>query len=213
MSFCDLLINITISSITGVGASFFIWWLTFKTWTPEITFAEAISRLQTTENPSGLKYRFKFENSGRRNIIDIEAIVRLRIKGLRAGFPDNWEVVYLPTSSLDYKKIAIVRPVSGSHVRPVFEIKAYDCAYFEKPIFPQATRDLAIAHQLTVDHILDLGSETNLQVLLLGYDQFSGSRKFFETKEMSQVDIATGGYQLRGLDIAMNTPEEGEDFN
>ncbi len=198
MSFSDLIINIAISSITGVAASFFIWWLTFKFWTPKINFASSISRLNTDENPSGIKYRFKFENAGCRNIIDIEAIVRVRIQGLRPDFPSNWEVIYLPTSSLDYKKIAIARPVSGKHVRPVFEIKAYDCDYFEKPFFPDETRHLAEVNELTLDHILTLGTSANLQILLLGYDQFSGARKFFESTELSRQHIRTVGLPTTG---------------
>lgn len=95
----------------------------FKILVPKIEFSDQISKLKCNENNSGFKYRFKFENAGKRDIIDVQILIRLRIEGLRKENPRNWEVVYTPTSTLHYENIAIIRPVSSARLRPILEIK------------------------------------------------------------------------------------------
>lgn len=208
-----------ISTVTGVAASYAVWWYTFRVLTPKIRFSGSISKIPTIENPSGYKYRFKFENIGRRNMIDIEVVVRVRIKGLRKEVPGNWEVIYIPISSLAYHKLAIVRPVNRlgiRNVRPVFEIKAFDCDYFQKPVFDKTTQDLAADHKLTLDHVLGIGKMANLQILLFAYDEYSGARKFFESPEFSAQNITPGYFDLNGVnviaDASGNNESEEEDF-
>ena len=212
MTFTDGLI----STLTGVAASYFVWWFTFRFLTPKVNFAESISRIPTKDNPSGFKYRFKFENIGLRNMIDIEVVIRVRIKGLRPDIQGNWEVVYLPISSLPYQKLAIVRPVyrkDKKRVRPVFEIKAYACDYFQKSFFNEETRKRSAEQTLTLDHVLKLGREANLQVLLFAYDEYSGARKFFESDVMTAGDIVDGYFDRKSVAvIAGVSKEETEDI-
>jgi hypothetical protein len=196
--------DILISTVTGVLASFAVWWYTLKYLTPKIKFSNSISRLPTEHNDSGYRYRFKFENSGSRNIIDAEVIVRVRIKGLRKEMSGNWEVVYLPISSMEYQKLAIIRPVSRPFLdmrplRPVFEIKGYACDYFENSLFSLAIRQKAAAKSLSLDDILSIGNDANLQVLLLAYDEFSGARKFFESPLFTKADIKNGYYEKNSV--------------
>ncbi len=200
--------DIIISALTGVAASFFVWWWTFKYLVPKINFADSISRLETDENNSGFRFRLKFENSGSRNIIDLQVLIRLRIKGIRQEYQSNWEVVYIPTSSLDYRNVAIVRPASSGGLRPLLEIKTYECEYFKKNVFPQQIRDLANNNQLTLDDVLEIGAEANFQILALGYDEFSGSRKFYESKSYTKNDIINGHFDLNSLNIAINVQPE-----
>jgi len=197
MTVCDIII----STLTGVAASYFVWWLTFKYFVPKVKFADKVSRLPTDENPSGFRYRLKFENSGSRNIIDLQVLVRLRIRGIRQEHPQNWEVVYLPTSSLEYKNVAIVRPASSSGLRPVLEIKTFECDYFQRTIFSADIRTLAQNNQLTLHQVLNIGQEAEFQILVLGYDEFSGARKFYESKTYTINDIADGHFDLNSLDM------------
>ena len=198
---CEFITNVILSSLTGVGASFFVWWLTFKKWVPKIRFGTKISKLPTNENDSGFKYRFKFENYGKRNAIDSEIIVRLRIQGLRKKQPKNWEVVYLPTSTLHYDRVAIIRPVSKSKLRPILEIKAYACDYFQNNLFPDYIRIKAENKTLTLDDVLDLGTGTEFQIIILSTDEFSGSRKYFESNIYTKGDIEDRHFKKNGLEI------------
>jgi len=197
-------LDVVISAATGVLTSYTVWWITFKYLTPKIKFSDAISCLESKENASGFRYRFKFENEGRRNIIDAEVIVRVRIRGLRKDMRKNWEVIYLPISSMHYQKLAIVRPVSKplkghKPLRPVFEIKGYACEYFEHAIFPPAVQEKARQRSLTLEEILSIGDEANLQVLILAFDEFSGARKFFESPLLTLKDIQHGYYDKHSV--------------
>jgi len=159
--------------------------LLFKKIVPKIKFSERISRINTTENNSGLKYRFKFENSGRRNVIDLEVIERQKIRGLRESFKANWTVVYLPTSALDYKKVAIIRPVRKTKSRHILEIKANECDFFQNELFPEQIRLKSTEKTLTLDDVMNLGAETEFQIMIIGTDEYSGAKKFFESKTIN----------------------------
>jgi len=198
---CDFLVNVFVSSLTGVGASFLVWWLTFKYWSPKLKIGKTISKLSTEKNMSKFKYRFKFENIGRRNIIDIEVIVRLRIQGIKKGFLNNWEVIYLPTSSLEYDKVAIVRPISTSKIRPILEIKTYECDYFQKDFFPEDIKTKSKNNELTLEDVMQLGTRSEFQIMMLGTDEFSGARKFFESKVFDKNDIAYGSFDKNGIEV------------
>ena len=198
---CDFITNIIISSLTGVGASIFVWWLTFKYWVPRIRFSTKISKLRTEENDSGFKYRFKYENYGKRNAIDSEVIVRLRIKGLRRNLLNNWEVVYLPTSTLEYKRVAIIRPVSKSKLRFILEIKPYECEFFQNSIFPDNIIENAQNKTLSLDDVLGLGTDSEFQIMMMSTDEFSGARKYFESNVYRRKQIIYGHFEKNSLEV------------
>lgn len=195
------IIEIVISTIIGILTSYLMWWFTYKFLVPKITFSESISRLNTDENPSGKKYRFKLENSGSRNIIDLQVLVKLRIKGLRKNHSNNWEVIYIPTSTLDYKNVAIVKPTSKKGLRVVLEIKTYECDYFQKPLFSDEIRTLSNNKSITLDDVLSIGKEAEFQILVFCYDEFSGARKFFESKKYTADDIHNKQFDSNGLSL------------
>jgi len=130
-------------------------------------------------------------------------IVRLRIQGINKDFPNNWEIIYLPTSSLEYNKVVIVRPTSKSGVRPILEIKPYECDYFQKNFFPEAIQTKSKNKELTLDDVMQLKPETKseFQIMMLGTDEFSGARKFFESKIFDKNDIVYGSFDKNGLEV------------
>lgn len=195
----ELLINTLVSAVTGVAASYFVWWVSISQFVPRIKFADKIAKTETEENPSGVRYRFKFENAGRRDIIDLEVVVRLRIRGLRVALPENNEIIYLSTSSLEYKKVAILRPVKRNNKRSVLEIKVYDCNYFERTIFPDNIQILAKERKVTLEDIFAINENVDLQVIMLGYDAFSGVRKYFESKLYTKEDVLLGSFHKDSL--------------
>jgi len=198
---CKFLLNVLVSSLTGVGASFFVWWLTFRYLSPKLKLGKTISKLPTNDNKSKVKYRFKFENVGKRNIIDVEVIVRLRIQGINKNFPNNWQVIYLPTSSLEYNRVAIVRPTTESRVRPILEIKLYECDYFQKDFFPEEIKTKSKNGELTLEDVMQLGTRSEFRIIMLGTDEYSGARKFFESKIFDRNDIIDGSFDINGIEV------------
>jgi len=201
MTTCEIVLNFIISSITGVSASFLIWYITVKIIVPKLRIGPHICKTISNENNSGAKYRFKFENYGHRNIIDVEVIVRLRIQGLDNSIPNNWEIVYLPTSTLDYVKLSIIRPVSKSKIRGILEIKTYECKFFQDRKFPQYIIDMSINKTLTLEHVMSIREKTELQILFIGTDEFSSAKKFFESKVYKLNDIVQGRFYSKGLNV------------
>lgn len=194
-------VNFLISSVTGVGTSFLVWYITFKLLVPKFKFSENISKSVTEENPSGFRFRFKFENTGCRNIIDTEIIVKLRIRGLDNRRPQNWEVIYLPTSTLDYKKVSIVRPASKGGLGMLLEIKTYACDYFQNSMFSPIIIERSKNKIITLEDVMELGIESELQVMAIGTDEFSGAKKFFKSNIFHGHNIVPGLFDRNSLRI------------
>jgi hypothetical protein len=52
-------------------------------------YEDFISKVETPETESGVRYRLAFRNFGRRGIVDVDLFVRLSIKGLNPKFNTN----------------------------------------------------------------------------------------------------------------------------
>jgi len=91
----------------------------------------------------------------------LDVIVRLKIKGLKSDVLNNWEIIYLPTSTLEYKKVAILRPFSNNntnHNEYVLEIMAYECNFFQKDFFSKDIIEKSRDKSITLDDVLNVGS-------------------------------------------------------
>lgn len=207
MYFSTIFLNVLLPILTGVLASYAVWLYTFRYLVPKIRFSPQISKISTEENNSNWKYRFKFENYGERNMIDITVIVRLQIQGLKKNLTKNWQNIYIKSTGNNYKNIAIIRPLRKKGRRIVVEIKTYECDFFQKNLFSEEIRSAATNKSLTLEDVLKLGRKANLQIMLLGYDEFSGTRKLFQSKIYTVEDIAEGYFDTRSLKIKPNSNE------
>lgn len=201
ISFSPYMINILLSILIGVFTSFAVWYFTFKKLVPKIRFSPKISKIPTDENNSGWRYRFKIENYGRRNMIDITVIVRLQIKGLKSYQSKNWQNIYLPTTTREFKNIIIVKPLKKSGRRVLVEIKTYECEYFQRNIFSEEIREASRNKSLILEDVLQLGTQAHFQIMLLGYDEFSGVRKLFLSNVYTIDDIVEGNFDTKSLNI------------
>lgn len=55
---------------------------------------------------------------------------------------------------------------------------------------------------MTLDDVLEMGNNAEFQILALGYDRFSGSRKFFESKIYKKEDIILKHFDKNGLNLS-----------
>jgi hypothetical protein len=83
-------INTLAGLVIGILGSIIFWWVFTHVLVPKIQFEEFISKVETEETISGIKYRLAFRNVGRRGIVDVELFVRLSSKTLSPNFPDNF---------------------------------------------------------------------------------------------------------------------------
>lgn len=68
-----------VSSLVGIGASLVVWWLTYHFWKPRVKFSEEMAEYILSGGES--LFQCVIENSGKRDIIDLEIYVRIGIKG------------------------------------------------------------------------------------------------------------------------------------
>ena len=90
-------INAIAGFVVGILSSIIFWWVFSHALVPNIQYEDFISKVETPETESGVRYRLAFRNFGRRGIVDVELFVRLSIKGLNPKFPDNLTFFSIPT--------------------------------------------------------------------------------------------------------------------
>lgn len=184
----SILLGILVGLVTGIFTNLASWWILFHGIVPDIRFFPLISKISSSnvidENMSGFKYRIKLENVGKRTIIDVELMARLRVKGLRKISKDNWWVVYIPLepvmNSREYRIPQVLPTAIGKARSHIFELHINFVDEFRtSKLYPEIIRKKAEQKQLLLEDLLNLGRKATLDIATFGYDEFSGTRKLF----------------------------------
>lgn len=178
----ELAMELLLSFLLGVAASALFWWVQNHYVVPRVVFSDGISKQRTDDSPSGVRYRIKLVNNGKRRAIDLEVIARLRIKGLRPEFPGNWEVIDL---AMYVDRQPFVSPSRNFVARFYPE----GTEKFASSLFPQAIIDKKRQRLLTLEDVMQLGNNADLMLVVFCYDEFSGARKMFHTRRFTREDI------------------------
>jgi hypothetical protein len=197
--------ELVVGLVFGIISSFIAWGILFHYLVPELQFAPEISKVglkKGEDDESGYRYRFRIENAGRRDIIDIELIARVSIKGIRKE--NTWNTVHVPLSSdgSSSYRIPILRPAKRGKVGQRKTIRLYPNStnmLQGQSIFPKELRDQAKDGTLLLDNLLRLGSDAKLEVVAFCYDSFSGTRKLFISNPYTIKDIREGGFDPASL--------------
>lgn len=196
----EVLGSILIGLFIGIGTNLIAWWILFHYIIPKIHFSRSISKIPTKDNKLGYKYRIKIQNSGKRSIIDVEFRARLSIKGLLDN-PQHWRLVSIPLSgNTIVNKFPIMKPAKQKTSGWAIQIYLNNLDEFsQSEIYPEDIRKKAKEKSLSLEDVMSMGIETNLQIFAFGYDEFSGSRKYFESESYTINDIKEGPFD--GLKI------------
>ncbi|MBN1930269.1 MAG: hypothetical protein JW786_01495 [Desulfobacterales bacterium] len=167
--------------IFGVLSSLLGWYILYHLIIPKINFAPAISKLKSQKPSNGYFYGVKLWNIGKRDVIDIDVFIKYKVKGLTKQ-KGLWHTVELKKrpDKLTYF------PKGEKRIIPIYPEKTNR---FSDPIFPKDIREKYQSGTLMLDDILMLGSISFIQVYLLGYDRFSGSRRIFMSKKYYLADL------------------------
>ncbi|MCS6883616.1 MAG: hypothetical protein NZU74_19995 [Chloroflexaceae bacterium] len=163
---------------------------------------------KTEEDKSGYRYKFKIENCGIRNIIDIELTARVSVKMGR-----TWNIVYVPLSpdgSTSYR-IPILLPAKKNKIgrrKILFLYTNSTDILHDWPIFPEEIRRAARNKTLLLDDLMRSGKTAKLEIQAYCYDSFSGSRTLFVSKPYSVSDIVEGPFDRKGLDVLPHQPKK-----
>lgn len=204
MNFVDLLVANLLGLVVGIAASFASWWILFHRIVPCVEFSSAISATPRRSNPDKKTFRFKLQNTGRRAVIGSEVFARLRIK-----WPDgnNWTGYYIPLGREGERKYELPRLERSRNRTLTLWINRTE-SFRSRGRFPDDFRAKAETRELTLADVLSQGTAANLQIFLSGYDEFSGARKIFMSKQYTLKDVLEG--RFRGLSVEGNQSEEEE---
>lgn len=187
----EAVITTIIGLLGGFILSALFWYVTVHIIGPSLEFSEQISRI--TDSTGATVYRVKIRNSNRRRgIIDVTFKISIRF----------------PTQAID--------PLARSSSITSFAVKTRNMSMFR--LAPQRAQliDMDLAKTLIGDSATDLiyslypiemqregldfeallsrSSGANLRVHIFCYDQWSGARKYFESKKYEASDIKEGRF-------------------
>jgi hypothetical protein len=190
----ETIIAIIISIPIGIACSIIAWWILFHKVVPQISFSDGISKTRLQDSDPGFCYRIKFENTGRRDIIDIQIHAYLRIVGLRSGKASGIKTSIEIFTSKEY--VPKMRKNGKGFIVRLYPERTES---FERRAYPEHIKLKYREKSLTLEDIFSLGYEAKLKVIVLGYDSFSGARRIFESKLYGIDDIKEGHF--KGLQI------------
>ena len=188
-------ITIFISIPIGAISSLIAWWILNFAIKPKVKFSDDISKI--IQNSTAF-YRLKFENAGKRKILECTIIAKLRIKGI--SFKTNWEVLYLPLDN-DFVPILKSSTIKKKRLRevPRLELNIIDSKYFR--FLPDKITDKIKDNSIELEDLLRLGTEAELRLIVSGYDGISGAKKTYESKPYKISDIKKGKFDNHGLNV------------
>lgn len=187
-----------VNILVGILCSFIAWWIVMHLITPKLRFSKAISKINS-RHTKGYDYRIKYENYGRRRIVDLEMTVYLSILGLSKHRKKTWEVVQLELR--DEGRLAYLDPVNKAGWRRFVVFEVNKTEKFSREIFPTTIRNKIELGELELEDLLKLGEESFVEILISGYDNYSGSRKVFKSMKFKIGDIKEGYFEPKSLKI------------
>ena len=174
------LISNLLSFIVGGISSFAVWWGLNHIWLPRIKFGEEICKYAVSGNKA--LYVCALENSGSRDIIDIEVITRIGIKKFKSS--ESWIYFSIKTNA---SEIPVLEPGRRALVRVFDEREAP--TFIDRPP-PSLRAKIDVCKSL--EELLSLSPLTEVRVHIFGYDSFSGARRHFGSPTYSKNDIRSG---------------------
>lgn len=183
-----------LSVFIGFATSFCFWWLLNHKWIPRVTFANELARFEI-DGENNI-YLSAFENSGKRDILDVSVLTRIGIKNFNGA--RGWIFFSIRTNA---NQIPVLAPNRRALVR-VFD-KRDGLEFVDSP--PSGLRKKLIKC-LNLEDIFNICPEVTLQLHVFGYDKFSGARRHYASPSYSKPDIRKGRY--KGLLVVASSSNE-----
>ena len=185
----ETILSNLIGVATGLGTSFFSWWVLFHVIVPRIQFSNKISKRKSKDH-AGYDYRVKILNSGSRGIVGVECIARLIIDWEGKG---NWKAFYIPMNPAGERKTELPK-IKKNGNRVLLLYVSLINSIRNRGVVPDYIKSAAEEGTLGLEELFSLGTQSKLKVYISGYDEFSGARKVFESKFYSYKDIVDGTF-------------------
>ncbi len=188
-SFNDVFL-LLLGALAGVFFSYLWWWYQTHKLVPKISFSPEMAEYNL--DSKNRLFLCKFQNSGKRDIVDLEVIVRIGIKEYMGASGWAFHTVVSNASRIPRLSQGKMRRVRCHDTRvPV--------KYIDEP---SVSLKSAINNCKDLKCILNLGTDATVRVHVFGFDAFSGSRKEYASPKYRIGDIRKGTFE--GLNVVEN---------
>lgn len=195
----DTAVGLIVGVPLGAFASFMAWFLVTRLLVPSLDWSDEIS---VTEHPSErgrLQYRIKVRNAGRRDVINLQIVASIKIRGPHREGSESNVIVDVPLSRTR------VLSVEAGHPR-LFHICAGAVPDVEVERLPWELREaLREKGDAALPDILSHRPGTHLIVRILAQDRFSGASAVLESPLYGIDSLVTGRFKRGGLAVASSS--------
>jgi hypothetical protein len=181
----EMIISLLLGIPLGILASLIAWWILFHKLVPVIEFSEGIRKIEANYLRSDVQYKFKISNTGRRGIIDLEIVVKYRVKNIDGRHENIW--IWKPLS-IDVHRVPMLQKGSNR----IFQMLPEKTIDFQHPPFSKEIRTKASAGTLLIEDLMRIGESPGIRIYVFGYDEFSGTRKLYTSKFYDSSSIGVG---------------------
>src|ERR1700674_721724 len=177
----------------GLGIAFVFWYITTKVLTSQLSVSESLVKL--TGPDSKRTYRFSLKNDGRRDAVDVRVKCNLFSTGWAQGPPDEIATIDVPVSvgQIDVMPgrrfwFLPARPIDNVGDR-IVTLQLAAISDLQKGKLPREDRARLESGELGLEEMLDLGEQSFINVVVYGFDRFSGSRTVYADRYYKKKDI------------------------
>ena len=180
----DLILSNAIGFVVGLAGSFFSWWILVRGMVPSVEFSPTIKRVRST-GADTFYYRVALKNAGWRGIIDVHIYAQLSVSW---DGGNEWARFYVPLNPSGDRKFELPR-LGKNHSREFRLFPGEVPDFANNPGLTPSFQATAADSTVTAEEMLALGDAANLRIIVLGYDEFSGARRLFESRLYQGTDI------------------------
>lgn len=169
--------------LVGVLSSLAVWWLIQRILAPQIQFGDTVKINVDSAYVGGRRYVIEFRNVGSRRAFDVEIFARLLIEDLRPGSLFRRHIVPL---KLNRNRIPLMRNDGRKNYA---SLDLYAAEELGTEHFPMRIQEAFRNRNLRLENLMNLGSHVELVLVIMAYDEWSGSRKLFVSKSYTWDDL------------------------
>lgn len=186
----------------GILASICSWWVLFHGIRPQINFSPKISKTEDPKSPGSFLYRIKYENQGKRQIVDVSISAWIHLPGLYDRFPSNEVSFAIGFKNEPYR--THINPPSKGGKRGIFCLDLDKFSPYGQLMLPDELLDKRKVKNLTLEGLLKLRKGSKLEISLIGYDSFSGAKRLFSIM-YQENDIIEGVFDKQSLQMSKSS--------
>jgi hypothetical protein len=186
--------SILIGFALGLVGGLIVWWITTKFFTAKLSVSSQVER--TGDALGNPRYRFTLANKSHRDAVDVIVKCTMFSQGWANGPTGEIATIDLPVS-VGQIDVMPARQYFSSRGRRLLDLvgdriitlELRNISSFQKAKLDAACRQRIDSGEVTLEELLDLGKNSFVNVVVYGFDRFSGSRSVYAERYYQRADI------------------------